>query len=86
MHGHDHAAKPVSADDLLDSNRLPLRHGRLLKRRPMVSMEVRARFVIVLDKFANQVVEMILAEGNKMVETFGLDRLHKTFDSGVEIG
>ena len=49
-------------------------------------MGVRSRFVIVLDKFANQVVEMILAEGNEMVETFGLDCLHKTFDPGVEIG
>ena len=86
MHGLDHAPKPFSADDLLKANRFPLRHGRLLKRRPMVSMGVRTRFVIVLDKFANQVVEMSLAEGNEMVETFGLDRLHKTFDSGVEIG
>ena len=58
----------------------------MLKRRPMVSKGVRPRFVIVLDKFANQVVKMILAKSNKMVETFGLDRLHKTFDPGVEIG
>ena len=57
----------------------------MLKRRPMVSMGVRARFVIVLDKFAYQVVKMILAKSNKRVETFGLD-LHKMFDSGVEIG
>ena len=49
-------------------------------------MGVRSRIVIVFDKFANQVVEMILTKSNEMVETFGLDRLHKTFDSGVEIG
>ena len=85
MHGLDHASKPFSADNLLKVNRLPLRHGCLLTR-PMVSMGMRPRFVIVLDKFANQVVKMILAEGNKMIETFGLDRLHKTFDPGVEIG
>ena len=73
MHGLDHAPKPFSADDLLDLNRLPLRHGRLLTRGPMVSMRVRAGLVIVLYEFTNQVVEMILAEGNEMVEAFRLD-------------
>jgi hypothetical protein len=34
----------------------------------MVSMRVRAGLVIVLYEFTNQVVEMILAEGNEMVE------------------
>ena len=52
----------------------------------MVSMRVRSRFVVVLDKFANQVIEMILAEGNEMVEAFRLDGLNETFDTGVEIG
>ena len=52
----------------------------------MVSMGVRPRLVVVFDKFANQLVEMILAKSNKMVETFGLDCLHKTFDPGAEIG
>jgi hypothetical protein len=68
MHGLDHAPKPFSADDLLKPNRFPLGHGRLLTRGPMVSMRVRAGLVIVLYEFTNQVVEMILAEGNEMVE------------------
>ena len=85
MHRLDHTAKPFFADDLLKPNRLPLGHRRLLTRGPMVSMRVRARFVVVLDKFANQVVEMILAEGNEMVEAFGLNGLNKSFDPGVQI-
>jgi hypothetical protein len=82
----DHTAKPFSADDLLKPNRLPLVHRCLLTRGPMVSMRARPRFVIVLDKFTNQVVEMILTKSNEMVETFSLDRLHKSFHPGVEIG
>ena len=76
----------VTPYDLLKLNRLPLRHWRLITRRPMVSMRVRSRFVVVLDKFANQVIEMILAEGNEMVEAFRLDGLNETFDTSVEIG
>jgi hypothetical protein len=68
MHRLDHTAKPFSADDLLKPNRLPLVHRCLLTRGPMVSMRARPRFVIVLYEFTNQVVEMILAEGNEMVE------------------
>ena len=86
MHGLAHTPKPFTADNLFKANRLPFRHGRLLTRRPMVSMGMRPSFVVVLDKFANQVVEMILAKSNKMVEIFGLDRLNKTFHPGVEIG
>ena len=86
MHGLDHTPKPFFADDLLKLNRLPLGHRRLITRRPMVSMRVRARLVIVLYEFTNQVVEMILAEGNEMVEAFGLNGLNKSFDPGVEIG
>ena len=58
----------------------------MLTRGPMVSMRVRAGLVIVLYEFTNQVVEMILAEGNEMVEAFRLDGLNETFDTGVEIG
>ena len=52
----------------------------------MVSIGVRARLVVVLYEFANQVIEMILAEGNEMVEAFSLYHLNKTFHPGVEIG
>ena len=85
MHRLDHTPKPFSTDDFFKPNRLPLGHWRLITRRPMVSMRVRSRFVVVLDKFANQVVEMILAEGNEMVEAFGLNGLNKSFDPGVQI-
>ena len=52
----------------------------------MVSIGVRSRLVVMVDELANQIVEMILAEGDEMVETFGLDGLNKTFNSGIQIG
>ena len=40
----------------------------------------------MFDKLANQIVEMILAEGDEVIETIVLDGLTKTFNSGIQIG
>lgn len=40
----------------------------------------------MLDELRDEMVEMILAERNEMVEAFGLDRLHKSFDPGIQVG
>ena len=52
----------------------------------MVSMRMRSRLVVVFDELANQIVEMILAEGDEVIETFVLDGLNKTFNSGIQVG
>ena len=49
-------------------------------------MRMRSRLVVVVDEHANQIIEMIVAEGDEMVEAFGLDGLNKTFDPCIQIG
>ena len=86
MHRLDHAAKPLSTCNLFEKNRLPFGHGRLVTRRPVVSVRMWAGLVVVLREFANQIIEVILAEGDKVIEAFGLDCLNETFDLCVQIG
>ena len=52
----------------------------------MVSVGVRTGLVVMVDELANQIVEMILAEGDEMVETFGLDGLDESLDPCIQIG
>jgi hypothetical protein len=69
MHRLDHTPKPFSTDDFFKPNRLPLGHWRLLTRGPTVSMRVRARLVIVLYEFTNQVVEMMTSRLSRCMNT-----------------
>ena len=52
----------------------------------MVSIGVRSRLVVMVDELANRIVEVVFAEGNEMVETFGLDGLDESLDPCIQIG
>ena len=62
MHRLDHATKPFSTNNLFETDRLPFGHRRLVFERPVVSIGVRTRLVVVNNEFANQVIDIILAE------------------------
>ena len=82
----DHATKLFTTDNLCEANRFPFGNGPLITRRPMVSVGVRSRLVVVLDELTNQIVEVVFAEGDEMVETFGLDGLDESLDPCIQIG
>ena len=86
MHRLDHATKPFSKNNLFETDRLPFGHRRLVFERPVVSIGVRTRLVVVNNEFANQVIEIILAERYEMAEAFRLDRLYESFDPGIQVG
>ena len=52
----------------------------------MASVGVRTGLVVMVDELANQIVEVVLAEGDEMVETFVLDGLDESLDPGIQIG
>ena len=86
MHRVDHATKPFSTDDVLEADRLPFGQRGWSRWRSVVSTGMGASLVVVLGEFGHEVVEMILAEGDEMVEAFRLDHLNKSLDPGIEVG
>ena len=82
----DHAAESFPADNVFKPNRLPLGFRSLVAGRSVVSIRVRTGFIVMLDELRDEMVEMIPAEGNEMVEAFSLDRLYKSLDPGIQVG
>ena len=46
----------------------------------MVSIGVRTGLVVIVGELANQIVEVVFAEGDEMVETFDLSGLDGSLD------
>ena len=86
MHRLDHAAKPLSTDNVFNSNGFPFGRRILIRGRSMVSVGVRARFIVMVGELTNQIFEVVIAKRNEMIEAFGLDHLNKTFHPCVQIG
>lgn len=51
----------------------------------MFSYTVRSMFVVIINEFRNEIIEMCLAESDEMVQGFVFNRLYNSFDPGIEI-
>ena len=41
--------------------------------------------VVVINELGDEIIQVSFAESNEMVQTFILDRLHESFDTGIQI-
>ena len=83
MHRLDHAAELLATFNFFELDDRPLGDVNLLTRRPVVSMAMWPVVVIVLCENLDQVVEMVAAKNNEVVQNLVLDRLDDSLDSRV---
>ena len=75
MHRLDHAAKLLATFNVLELDGRPLRDVGLITRRPVVSVAVRAVGVEVGRERLDQVVEMVAAKNDEVIQYLVLDTL-----------
>ena len=85
MHRLDHAAELLATFNVLELDGRPLGDVGLITRRPVVSSAMRATGVVVSRERFDQVVEVVTAKNDEMVQDLVLDRLDDSLDSGVQV-
>ena len=83
MHRLHHAAELLATLNVLELDGGPLGDFGLVARRSVVSTAVRAIGVIVGRERLDQIVEMVAAKNNEVVQNLMLDRLDDSLDSRV---
>ena len=83
MHRLDHAAKLLATFNVLELDGGPLGDFGLVARRSVVSTAVRAIGVIVGRERLDQVVEVVAAKNDEVLQAFMLDRLDDSLRSGI---
>ena len=85
MHRLDHAAKLLATFNVLELDGRPLGDVDLITRRSVVSMAMRAIGVEVSREGFDQIVEMIAAKNDEVLQALMLDRLDDSLDSRVQV-
>ena len=83
MHRLDHAAQLLTTFNVVEPDGRPLRNLDLITRRPVVSMAMRAIGVEVGRERLDQVVEVVAAKNDEVLQAFMLDRLDDSLRSGI---
>ena len=83
MHRLDHAAELLATFNFFELDDRPLGDVNLLTRRPVVSMAMWPVVVIVLCENLDQVVEVVAAKNDEVLQAFMLDRLDDSLRSGI---
>lgn len=81
----DQSTKPFVTDDSFEYDRLVLRRRIGTGGRQEVSRRVCPVFVVITGVLADEIVQMLLATDQKVVQAFLLNTLNYAFTAGVEI-
>ena len=85
MHRLDHAAKLLATFNVLELDGRPLGDVDLITRRSVISVAMRAIGVEVSREGFDQIVEMIAAKNDEVLQALMLDRLDDSLDSRVQV-
>ena len=81
----DQPTKSLSADDPREIDRFIRLRRILSQRRKVTAARLRTRGIVVLDEFANEVIQVAAPEHQEVVQAFLLDRLNRALALGIQV-
>ena len=81
----DQPTEPFVADDLIEYDRLIFRRRIGTGRRQEISRRMRSLSVIIANVLTDEIVEVLLATDQEIVQAFVLDRLDHSFTTGIQV-